>query len=90
VSKGKGGKLSMCADQYPGKMVSFTVLICIKLAMNMFFFYMALAPYGFDAGQRHNLGNWKWLALKISTFLGPNSSLFAPAFFRARPFQLPK
>jgi len=32
--------------------LSYLVLICIKLPMNLFF-YMALAPYDFDAGQRH-------------------------------------
>ena len=47
-----------------------SVLICIKLPMNLFF-YMALAPYDFDAGQRHYLDHWKGWAMKVSTFLGP-------------------
>ena len=49
-----------------------SVLICIKLAMNLFF-YMALAPCDFDAGQRHYLGHWKGWAMKVSTFLGPTN-----------------
>ena len=41
-----------------------SVLICIKLSMNLFV-YMALAPYDFDAGQRHYFGNWKGQAMKV-------------------------
>ena len=36
-------------------------------------FYMALAPYDFDAGQRHYLGHWKVWAMKVKTFLGPET-----------------
>ena len=76
-----------------------SVLICIKLPMNLLF-YMALAPYDFDVGQRHymgGLGHWKGLAMKVLTFLGQNSSRFARAVsgpkkvstFMAQPFQWP-
>ena len=59
---------------------------------------MALAPYNLAAGQRHYLGNWKGWAMKVSTFLGPNSSPFTPAVsgpekvstFMAQPFQWPE
>ena len=47
-------------------------------------FYMALAPYDFDAGQRHYLGNWKGWALKISTFLGSNCTRCCSCNFRAQ------
>ena len=45
--------------------------------------FMALAPYDFAAGQRHFLGNWKGRALKIETFLVPETAgakqeLFGP------------
>jgi len=32
-------------------------------------FYMALAPYDFDVGQRYYLGHWKGWAMKVSTFI---------------------
>ena len=38
--------------------------------MNLFF-YMALAPYDFDAGKRHLAGHW---AMKVETFLGSETA----------------
>jgi hypothetical protein len=35
-------------------------------------------------GQIHYSGHWKGWALKISTFLGPNSTRFARGHFRAQ------
>ena len=42
-----------------------------KLPMNLFF-YMALAPYDFDAGQRHYAGHWKSWAMKVETHQNHN------------------
>jgi len=52
--------------------------------MNLFF-YIALAPYDFAAGQRHYLGNWKGLALKILNFQAPKKSLFSGQPFPIAP-----
>ena len=50
-----------------------SVLICIKLPMNLFF-SMGLAAYDFAAGQRHYLGHWKGWAMKVDNFLGPETT----------------
>ena len=44
---------------------------------------MALTPYNFDAGQGHYEGHWKGWAMKVKTFLGPETArakgeLFGP------------
>ena len=46
-------------------------------------FYMALAPYDFEAWQRHYTGHWKGWAMNVETFLGPETArakreLFGP------------
>jgi hypothetical protein len=40
----------------------------------------------FDGGQIHYLDNWKELALKISSLLGPNCTRFTRCHFRAQKF----
>ena len=41
--------------------------------MNLFFLFGA-CPYDFEAGQRLYAGHWKGWAMKVETFLGPETA----------------
>jgi hypothetical protein len=39
--------------------------------MHLLFIWRGAGRHGFDAGNIHYKGYWKWWALKIEPFLGP-------------------
>ena len=49
--------------------------------------YMALGPYDFAVGKRHYAGHWKGWAMKVETFLGPETAWAKRELFGLKKFE---